>query len=271
MIGRYIGKRSRALGAASGTLAAVLLAATPALRAQAPDPARLADSLCREIDAAWFAGDTPRLDAARRLADRATLLFPKDGLLLHYKGYALYRMLMRNANALSPETRNAWIAEGMAAFAASAKLRPLAESHALRRALLAQTITDAGSAMAVQPQMAQAQADAQRLGKTNPRVWLLEGEGAFFTPPMWGGGPEAALGHLQKAEELFASDHPASGMPAWGRAEVEAWIGIVQQKLGHADLSRKAYQEALRLEPGFGWVNAVLLPALDAGKLPFPD
>jgi hypothetical protein len=118
--------------------------------------------------------------------------------------------------------------------------------------------------------MEQEQADALRLGKENPRVWLVQGVGSFFTPAQFGGGAEPALQQLVKAEGFFANDHPAKGRPAWGRAELYAWLGIVHQKLGHTAESRKAYQEALRIEPGFAWVKDQLLPGLDRGVQPFP-
>jgi len=110
-----------------------------------------------------------------------------------------------------------------------------------------------------------------RIGKENPRVWLVNGIGSLFTPAQWGGGSETALGQLTKAETLFKSDHPAKAMPDWGRAETYAWLGITHQKLGHKEESRLAYQEALRLEPGFVWVKEVLLPGLEKGVMPFPD
>ena len=55
---------------------------------------------------------------------------------------------------------------------------------------------------------------------------------------MWGGGPEAALQALNKAEALFKTDHPDKAMPDWGRAETYGWIGVVHQKLGHVEESR---------------------------------
>jgi hypothetical protein len=45
---------------------------------------------------------------------------------------------------------------------------------------------------------------------------------------------------------------------------------LAHQNLGHTDAARKAYQEALRLEPRFGWVKNSLLPGLEKGVRPFP-
>jgi tetratricopeptide (TPR) repeat protein len=262
-------------------LAAMLLAATPStdspisrltdLLAQgSPDPVTLAETLRGEIQAAWLAGDRPRLEAALKLADRATVLYPNNALLHHYLGYAVYRTIQLPKIVLSEQAKTALLTQGLEALATANKLTPMAESYILRWSLMAQTIRDAGSAMGVVGAMQEELAQATRLGKENPRVWLVNGVGSFFTPAMWGGGPETSLEHLARAETLFKNDHPGKAMPDWGRAETCAWLGVVHQKLGHTEESRRAYQEALRLEPGFLWVKEGLLPGLEKGIQPFP-
>jgi len=243
----------------------------PAAAQDAPDPVKLAETVRGEIQTALLAGDRTKLESALRLADRGTVLFPKDALLHHYKGYAVYRIVQLPEPVLSASARTALITQGLEALAAANRLRPIPESYILRRALMAQTITDAGSGMAMATPMQDELAQAMRLGKENPRVHLVHGIGSFFTPAQWGGGAETALGQLTRAEALFKTDRPAKGMPDWGRAEAYAWLGIVHQKLGHKDQSRTAYQEALRLEPGFLWVKETLLPGLERGVMPFPD
>ena len=252
------------------TTALFTFAATRSVNAQgSPDPLTLAETLRADIQAGWLAADRPKLEAALKLADRATVLFPKDALLHHYLGYAAYR-LAELPTGVSEESKKAYLNQGLEALATANQLSPMADSYILRWSLMGQTITDAGSAMAVVTPMQQELAQATRLGKENPRVWLVNGVGTFFTPPMWGGGPDAALTLLTKAEELFKSDHPGKGMPDWGRAETYAWLGVVHQKLGHVEESRRAYQEALRLEPGFVWVKNGLLPGLEKRIQPFP-
>lgn len=258
--------RSRLLLAASFL---VVLAGRPGAAQSSPDPTALAEKLRADIQAGWLSADPTRLDAALKLADRATVLYPKDALLRYYLGYAAYR-LVELPHGASEDTKKTLLTQGMAALADANRLAPMADAYILRWALMAQTITDAGSAMAVVTPMQEELAQATRLGKDNPRVWLVNGVGSFFTPPMWGGGPETALGHLIKAEALFRTDHPDKAMPDWGRAETYAWLGVVHQKLGHTEESRRAYQEALRLEPGFVWVKEGLLPGLEKGIQPFP-
>jgi tetratricopeptide (TPR) repeat protein len=237
---------------------------------QEPDPLKLAETLRADIQAGWLTGDRAKLESALRLADRATVLFPREALLHHYKGYAVYRIVQLPQLGLSEAAKTSLLTQGLDALAAANRLTPMPESYVLRRALMGQSITDAGSGMAMAQPMEEQLAQAMRTGKENPRVWLVNGVGSFFTPAQWGGGPEAALEQLNRAEAYFKSDRPGKGMPDWGRAETYAWLGIVHQKLGHKEESRRAYQEALRLEPGFVWVKEALLPGLEKGVMPFP-
>jgi tetratricopeptide (TPR) repeat protein len=243
----------------------------PAVFQDAPDPVRLAETIRADIHSGWLTADRAKLETALRLADRGIVLFPKNALLQHYKGYAVYRIVQLPQIGLSESSRTALLTQGLEALAAANRLTPMAETYILRRALMAQSITDAGSGMAMVNPMQEELAQAMRIGKENPRLWLVNGIGSFFTPAQWGGGPEIALEHLTKAETLFKTDRPGKAMPDWGRAETYAWLGIVHQKLGHKEESKLAYQEALRLEPGFGWVRDTLLPGLERGVMPFPE
>jgi len=251
------------------TVLVALAASASALRAQGgPDPLKLADSLRKEIEISALTADGPRLAAAYRLADRAVVLFPEDGLLLHYRAYALYRRT--TLESPDPEQKAKLLEDASLTLESSARLKPLAESHALRWSVLGQSISDQRSAMAIGPILEMELAAARRLGPRNPRVAILQGMSAFFAPEMWGGGADRALEHLTRARILFKDDKPAVGLPAWGRAETEAWIGIVHQKQGRNDEARRAFDEALRMEPGFVWVSRVLIPGWAKGVLPFP-
>jgi tetratricopeptide (TPR) repeat protein len=84
----------------------------------------------------------------------------------------------------------------------------------------------------------------------------------MFTPPEWGGGPDAAQKLLQRAAELFATDHPAAPAPSWGHAETYAWIGQSCARLGRASDALAAYRKALELEPSYSWVSEQSIPAL---------
>jgi tetratricopeptide (TPR) repeat protein len=235
----------------------------PALHAQAlTGAAKWADSARREIDAATLSGDLTRLVAARTLLDRALTAFPNDPLLQHYQGYAMYRML-NVAPATSKDDVAGYVGAARDFLQRSNSKRPMAESYILLSAIYGREIAaDPSLGQTLGMEIQQVTGEARALGPNNPRVFLLQGQGAMFTPPEWGGGPAAAEKLLARAVELFATDHPAAPEPAWGKAEAYAWLGQVYASTGRKTEAMAAYRKALDAEPTYKWVSNVLIPAL---------
>lgn len=79
-------------------------------------------------------------------------------------------------------------------------------------------------------------ATAKKLNPNNPRIYYLEGNSLFYTPKLFGGGPEKALPLYQKAEELFSNDSGAMikdiRAPYWGKEVNEAMIKKCQDEMG---------------------------------------
>lgn len=70
----------------------------------------------------------------------------------------------------------------------------------------------------------QALEKAKTLHPENPRVYYLMGQNIFHTPPMFGGGPAAALPLLTQAKQKFEGEKPASAIaPNWGLATTN-WL-----------------------------------------------
>ena len=245
------------------------VAVPPATAQELTGRDRFADSARREIEAALFEGSIERLQGARAMLERALTAFPNDGLLLHYQGYALYREanLMMGMQRSEKEVRPVLEAADEV-LERSAKKLDMAETHALRSSVIGQMIgSNPLRGMTLGPRSSSAMDRAVALGARNPRVWLIRGISAMFTPGMFGGGTERAEEYLGKALTLFESDRPAAPAPAWGRAEAYVWIGQLRQKQGRIADARKAYTTALEIEPDYQWVRHVLLPALDrAGR-----
>jgi tetratricopeptide (TPR) repeat protein len=225
--------------------------------------AKWADSVRVAVEAAQIAGDLDGVRAARALAERALTLFPDDALLLHYQGYALYReassMMGRGqTGGVAP-----LLAQGIAALEASAKRRPMAETSALLALLYGDQIAlDPSKGMMLGMLSQQLMGEAAGLGPQNPRVALLRGVSAFFTPEAYGGGVGPATEQLERAVALFDHDRPAAGAPAWGRAEAHVWLGQAYRRGGDTTRAGAEYRAALALEPGYAWVRNVLLPGL---------
>ncbi|HUQ98504.1 MAG TPA: tetratricopeptide repeat protein [Gemmatimonadaceae bacterium] len=243
----------------------------PAVTAQ-PSPVgptgsstRWADSAAREIDAASVVGDILRLRRTQTMLDQALVAFPGDPMLLHYEGYALYRIagiLQGRPKAAAPdlplvlETARTKLEQSLAA-------RPMAETHALLASVLGQLIgADPSTASTYGPHVTSEMNAATTMGPSNPRVWLLKGIQSIYTPAQYGGGLAIAEGQLKKAVQLFVTDAPASPNPAWGKAEAYVWLGQALQKQNRITEARAAYQQALAIQPNYPWVTYSLLPAL---------
>jgi tetratricopeptide (TPR) repeat protein len=227
-----------------------------------------ADSARIEIETATALGDLNRMREAGALLERALTALPDDPLLLHYLGYARYReaTLMQGMKRDDKEYRPLLEAADSLLERSASKLQ-LAESYAVRSSVIGQLIgSNPLRGMTLGPKSSNAMDRAIELGPNNPRVWLLRGIGAMFTPSMFGGGLDKAEEYLGKALALFPNDKPAPPMPAWGHAEVYIWLGQVHKRRERIDEARQAYNRALELQPDNGWVKHVLLPGLDRAK-----
>jgi hypothetical protein len=59
---------------------------------------------------------------------------------------------------------------------------------------------------------------AKKLNDKNPRIYLHEAQGVFFTPEAYGGGKQKALPLIKIAIQHFDAFKPTSGiMPNWGK------------------------------------------------------
>ena len=234
--------------------------------AQAPaftGASKWADSAAREIDAATDAGDVTRLRGARTLLERALVAFPNDALLLHYKGYELHREASLQEGLGHHAEVEPLLDQARTALEQSLAVKPMPETHALLSSVIGRSIAfHPIKAMFLGPESGSQMTSAIALDATNPRVWLLRGISAMFTPAQFGGGLSEAEKHLKKAAELFESDHPVAPAPSWGKAETYAWLGQLYQKQNKPADAVTAYNKALELDPQFNWVRNVLLPSV---------
>lgn len=234
--------------------------------------ARWADSLARSIERAYHAGDERGLKEAAALADRVLAIAPDDPVILHYKGYALYRvgtaLLGRRANDEAAATLKA----ADEALEASGETLAWPETWALRSAVQGQIIAASGGGALVSMRYgitSGAMMDkALALGRNNPRVWVLKGSGEFYKPEMFGGGLDAAQASLERALALLPADRPSAPRPSWGALDLHLWLGQVAAKRGRVEEARAHYQRVLAIAPDFPWVARVLLPALDRSRTP---
>ena len=244
----------------------ILTATVSALGAQASPSltgtAKWADSASREIEAANATGDLARLENAAALLDRALTVSPNDHLLLYYRSVALYRMGGQYTGRKRNDDAKKALEEADRLLEQVAKKAPTAD-------VLAQLIGLSGNPLAgmtMGPKSAGLVDRAMELEPKNPRVWLIRGMSAMFTPKMFGGGTDKATRDLRKAIELFQAEHPVAPAPSWGHPDAYIWLGQALQKDAKAEEARTAYQKALELQPENRWVQQVLLPSLSQSK-----
>ncbi len=73
---------------------------------------------------------------------------------------------------------------------------------------------------------------ARKVNPNNPRMYYLMGNSLFYTPALFGGGPEKALPLYEKAETLFANDSKDIHKPHWGKAANEYMMKQCKDKIG---------------------------------------
>ncbi len=224
--------------------------------------AKWADSARKEIDAAAMSGGTTALVDVRTMLGRALVAFPNDALLLHYQGYATYRLLNVLSATKAPGELAALNDSARIFLERSIEKRPMAESYALLTAIYGRQINaDPSLGMTLGMEIQRMSMEARGLGGRNPRVFLVAGQGAMFTPPEYGGGLDQALKLFTQAVELYVTDAPPAPEPSWGKAEAYAWLGQAYDKQGKKAEALAAYKKALEIEPGYSWVSYVLIPA----------
>lgn len=252
-------------------LAACTLGATLPLvaGAQLTGTARWADSASREIEAAHAAGDVARLTNAAAMLDRVLTVTPRDPLLLYYRALALWRIASVDIGLEKTDDAKRALDEADRLLEQATAKSPTADALALRSSVVGQMIGISGnplSGMLLGPKASGFLDRAMELEPNNPRVWLISGMSAMFTPAMFGGGTDKAERDLRKAIERFDTEKPVAPAPSWGRADAYIWLGQALQKNDKPEDARVAYQKALELQPANQWVRRVLLPSLDAVK-----
>lgn len=250
-------------------IASIATAASAGAQVQLTGTAKWADSASREIEAANAVGDLDRLTNVAALIDRVLTVTPNDPLLLYYRSLALYRTAsMYTGQKKRDEAKRALEEADLLLEQATAK-SPTADALALRSGVIGLMIGSSGnpmSGMTIGPKAAGLLDRAKEMEPRNPRVWLVSGMSAMFTPKMFGGGTDKAEQDFRKALTYFETDQPAAPSPSWGRADAYIWLGQALHKNDKNDEARAAYQKALELQPKNGWVQTVLLPSLDGAK-----
>jgi len=119
-------------------------------------------------------------------------------------------------------------------------------------------------------------ARALALEPENPRVLWVEAAPYLFLPEGRGGDRPRAIRLYRQMAQATAPEVPGSPLPDWGRPEAHMSLAFSQLQLADPDLelAEREAMEALRLQPEWHYVKAVLLPqitrAREAARQPGP-
>jgi tetratricopeptide (TPR) repeat protein len=248
-------------------LAAILvtiLVTAPAARQSPPPPDW--SQVTGQLEQAVLGDDAAGVRRAR--TDLLRLLAagpaPDRAALVHYAiAYAGWRLSTNPA--VSARERDDLLDDAETRLKTAVKLDPkFAEGYALLSGVYGLKINFSPmSGILLGPKSGGAIDRAEQLEPENPRVLLSRGIGKFNTPAMFGGSIKDAEACLRRAIDRFAAESPAKPFPGWGRFDAHAWLGQVLARRGDKAAARAEYERALELAPKSGWVQFVLMPALE--------
>jgi tetratricopeptide (TPR) repeat protein len=102
------------------------------------------------------------------------------------------------------------------------------------------------------------------LAPENPRISLIAGQSAYYTPKMFGGGKEKALRHIEKAIECFQTFKVEKPIfPTWGYEEAYTYLGLIHMDQENFSEAKKSFEKALEINPNYSWVKFELMVKLE--------
>ena len=242
----------------------VLLGTIPAVAAQPAD-----SLLTRGIDLlhrGTTQGDEGNVQHARALFERATADDAHKALSLYYVGLASYRL----TDLVDDEDRSeAYMDDAKEQLERVLEMRPdWAEADILLSGIYGRLASRGMiSGMRYGRKANSALERAEEVNPNNPRLLLMRGISLYNTPSTWGGDKEEAVIRLQEAIARFEATSPDGPLqPDWGHADAYAWLGIAHAKADRHDEARTAFENALDVRPGYGWIEHVLMPKLAAAE-----
>jgi hypothetical protein len=171
-----------------------------------------------DLESAAERRDSVALKTALTTIEAAEAITPRDPWLLHYRGYGMYSLASMRMSQSQPTAVLADLIVADSLLEQSLNTLALPEGIALRASVAGlRAGADPGSAMTQGMKAGALMAQALATAPRNPRVLLLAGVSAMYTPEQYGGGVARARVLFQRADSAFAADTPATPAPRWGR------------------------------------------------------
>ncbi len=211
-----------ALAAFSLATAAQTAPATARPAATAAAPAGYAELMAQAVADITSTGDAAQLQALASKMERAAAMAPADWLPRYYQAYALVIQVFQSKE--SGDVKDKTLDQAEAALAQARKLGGDESELLTLQAYAYQARLGVAPGMRAQQYSAmvnEAVDQAQALNPANPRAYLVAANNLYFTPKMYGGGPEAAKPLYETAKARYAAFRPAGPLaPNWGQHQL---------------------------------------------------
>ncbi|UOQ52556.1 hypothetical protein [Hymenobacter cellulosivorans] len=212
-----------ALTAACFSAAAQQPAAKTAATAATAAPAGYADMMAATITELHSTGDPAQLQQIVSKFERAAAAVPTDWLPQYYQAYG--RLIISFQSKEDGDVKDKYLDQAEAALAQARKLGGDESELLVLQAYIHQSrlgISPMARSMKYSGMVRDALAQAKKLNPANPRIYLVEGNNLYFTPKMFGGGPDVAKPVFEEAQARYAAFKPATPlMPNWGERQLQ--------------------------------------------------
>lgn len=186
-------------------------------------------------------------------------LYAQESERPYTKAYAHYRLAITASEQADKATMYAAIDSAEQILDAELEKNGNAEHHTLKAAVLGLKMgLNPLKGMTLGPKQQRHLDIAEELAPENPRVALVRGIAAFYTPGIFGGGLSKAETHFKQALNYYET--PCAEI-CWGHAETLTWLGLVYQQQDKPEQARASWREADQVEPGYGWASYLLQQA----------
>jgi tetratricopeptide (TPR) repeat protein len=102
----------------------------------------------------------------------------------------------------------------------------------------------------------EAKETAKKLESINPRFYLVDGYGVFYTPEAFGGGVDKALPIFEKSWEYFQTYKPKDETyPDWGKDQAAGMIAMCYIKQDKLDDAKKWMDKGLEASSDSGFIK----------------
>lgn len=210
------------LALAAATFSAAAQQTTAPNAATQAAPTGYADQMAATIQDLLSTGDVAKLKEIGGKLERAVAVAPTDWLPRYYQAYDYLIICFQSKE--DGDVKDKYLDQAEAALTQARKLRGDEAELLVLQAYIYQArlgIAPMTRSMKYSGMVNETLAQAKKLNPANPRIYLVQANNLYFTPKMFGGGPEAAKPVYEEAKARFAAFKPASTLaPNWGERQV---------------------------------------------------